>query len=101
MTVVAKASKNPSTLRCTNHNNQQQCSEENVDAQPLMLWLVAADQGSHEESGGEPRGRDPEDAELYVPGSGDGVRQILRDIDAIEAVTFDAEVRGDDAHEHL
>ena len=51
-------------------DDDQQADEQEVDAQPLELRLVARDGRGHEQPGGQPGGGDPEDAELRVPGAG-------------------------------
>src|SRR5262249_61514883 len=48
-------------------DDRDQPGEEQVPPEPLSAGLDAADQGADEESGGQPRGRDPEEAELEVP----------------------------------
>ena len=82
-------------------HDEQERAEEHVDAGPLPLRLLAADRRRDVEARREPRGRDPEDAELHVPGARDRVRQDRRERDAVEAVALDAVVRRDDAHQDL
>ena len=67
----------------------------------LELRFLAADQRADEQAGGQPGGGDPEDADLHVPGAGDAVGQNVRDLDAVEAVAFDAVVRRDHAQQDL
>src|SRR5262249_14083481 len=57
------------------HDDQDERAEQHVDAQPLSLWLGAAAERTDEETGGEPRGRDPEEPELQVPRPHEAVRQ--------------------------
>src|SRR5262249_47080629 len=49
-------------------DHEDQGGEQDVDAQALALRLAAADGRGHEQAGRQPGGRDPEDAELQVPG---------------------------------
>ena len=65
------------------------------------LRLAPPTAGRDVEARREPGGRDPEDAELRVPGPRDRVRQDRRERDAVEAVALDAVVRGDDADHDL
>jgi hypothetical protein len=58
-------------------------TEQDVDAE---RWPAArCRRPARSQARGEPRGRDPEDAELDVPRAGDRVRQDLRQRDAVEA----------------
>ena len=82
-------------------DDDEQRAEQHVHAEALDTSARAADQRTDEEARGQPRGGDPEDAELHVPGARDAVGQNLRELDAVEAVAFDAVVRGDDAHQDL
>ncbi|MPM33623.1 hypothetical protein SDC9_80200 [bioreactor metagenome] len=71
--------------------------EQHVDAEPLVLRLATADGRGDVQTGGEPGGGDPQDAELGVPGAGHCVRQDLVDRDAVERAALDAVVGADDA----
>ena len=82
-------------------HNEQQGAEQDVDAERLELGLFAADERSDEETGGEPGSGNPEDADLHVPGAADAVGQDVRDLQAVEAVAFDAIVGRHHTHEDL
>ena len=45
------------------HDNEEQGAEQHMDAKCLELRFLSADQRSDEETGGQPGGGDPEDAE--------------------------------------
>ena len=85
--------------RSADHENQ--CTEECVDTEPLVLRFVSADGRANIESGGQPRRRDPEDGDLQMPGAGDGVGQILGERESKEGLSLDTVVSGQDAHQNL
>ena len=62
---------------------------------------TAADGGGDIQSGRQPRGGDPEDPELDVPGAGHDVGEPLAERDAVERVPLHSVVGGDDAHDDL
>ena len=66
-------------------DDDQQADEQEVHAEPLELRLVARDGGRDEQARRQPRRRDPEDAELRVPGARHGVGQELGEREAEEA----------------
>jgi hypothetical protein len=82
-------------------HDQQKRAEEHVDAGPLKPWFLAADRRHYVQTRRQPRGRDPEQAELHVPCPRHGIRQDRRQRDAVEAVALDAVVRRDHAHQDL
>ena len=82
-------------------DDDQQADEQEVDAEALELRLASAEQRRDVEAGGEPRGRDPQHRELGVPGAGDGIGEIFRHRQAVEALALDRVMRGDDAEQHL
>ena len=89
-------------------DDDQQADEQEVDAQPLELRLVARDGRRHEQPGGQPGAGDPEDGDLRVPGPGHAVGQPLGQRDAVEARSLDPVMRrhrpeadlGDDQRHH-
>ncbi|MNS56322.1 hypothetical protein D3C72_891780 [compost metagenome] len=82
-------------------HDDQQTHEEEVHAQALELGLVAGHRRGDVEARRQPGRRDPEDAQLRVPGARHRVGQHLVDRDAVEGAAFDAVVGRHDAHEHL
>src|SRR5215204_3515247 len=82
-------------------DDEQHRREERVHAELLILRLVARDGRRDEEPRRQPRGRNPEEADLRVPRSHDRIRQILRQRNSVETVTFDAVMRGHDAEADL
>ena len=82
------------------HRDEDERAEQDVHAEPLEARLVT-DGGPDVEPRREPRGRDPEDADLEVPGSGDRVRKVFRERDAVEGGALHAVVRDDHAHHDL
>src|SRR5262249_19626754 len=83
------------------NDDDEESGEEHVHAQPLSLWLGAADERTDEEPGGEPRGGDPEEPELQVPRPHEAVWQPTGQGNAVEAIAFDAVVRDDRAGDDL
>ena len=77
--------------RADDHDEQR--AEQHVNADLLEFRLAAAQRRGEIETGGEPCGRDPEDAELGVPGPGYGVGQDFRQRETVEVVTLDRIVR--------
>ena len=54
-------------------DDDEQASEQEIDAKALAFRFIARNGRRDEQSGGEPRRGDPEDAELRVPRASDGV----------------------------
>ena len=75
--------------------------EQHVHAESLTFRFGAAHRGHDVQTGRQPRGRDPEDADLQMPGARDGIRQPLRQRNSVEAVAFDTVVRHDRAQRNL
>src|SRR5262249_13165745 len=77
------------------NDDDEERGEEHVHAEPLSLWLGAADERTDEETGSEPRGGDPEEPELQRPRPREAVRQPTGQGNAVEAIAFDAVVCDD------
>src|ERR1035437_2137301 len=82
-------------------DHKDQCAEEYVDAEPLILRLVSSHRGSNIQARCQPRSRDPEDGELQVPRAGHCVGWLAIQGEAIKTVAFDRIVRGQDTHRDL
>ena len=82
-------------------DDDHQTHEQQVHAEALKLRFVARHGRPDEEARREPRGRDPEDAELRVPRARDRIRNPLGERDAVEHFAFHAVVRGDGAEHDL
>ena len=85
--------------RPADHENQ--CTEEYVDAKPLVLRLVTADGGSNVKSSSKPRRRDPEYSDLEMPRSRDGIGQLLSERESKEGLSLDTVVGSEDSHQNL
>ena len=85
--------------RTYDHGHQR--DEQNIHAKALPPGLVSAHRGSDVQPGRQPRGRDPENADLQVPGARHGIRQPPGERNSIEAIPFDAVVRDDGTHRDL
>ena len=85
--------------RTAHHKHQR--AEQHIDAQALVLRFMPADCRADVQAGRQPRGGDPEDGDLQVPGARDGVGQVFVEREAVEALAFHAVVRGDGAHQDL
>src|SRR3546814_5110730 len=72
-----------------------------VDTQLLMLRIATVDDRPKEQPRRQKRGRNPQHRALHMPGAGQRIGEILRDIDAVEALPLDRVVRGEAADEHL
>src|SRR5678815_2330713 len=71
-------------------DDQQKRAEEHVDPESLPARFDAAHGRANVETGGQPGGGNPEDADLNVPCSCNRVGKPLRERDAVEAVALDA-----------
>ena len=85
----------------TDHHDDQ-CPEEHVHTQLLVLGILAAvDDGDEEQASSQEARGDPEDGRLDVPGAGQRVRQVLGERNAVEVLTFNRVVGGGATQQHL
>src|SRR3546814_1228761 len=59
-----------------------------------MLRIATVDDRPKEQPRRQKRGRNPQHRALHMPGAGQRIGEILRDIDAVEALPLDRVVRG-------
>ena len=82
-------------------DDEQQGEKQDIHAEALPGWFLLADERADEESRCQPRGRDPEQSQLNVPGSRHAIGQPPRQWNSVESVPFDAVMGRDDSQKHL
>ena len=82
-------------------HDDQQADEQEVDAEPLELRLMAGQRRCDVQAGAEPRDRDPQHRQLRVPGARERVGQHVGQREAVGLLAFDLVVRGDRAEQDL
>ena len=96
----ASAERQPFAGQGADHRDHQS-DPQRVHAQPLQRRLEACDERGEIEACAQPRGGDPENRELNVPGSSQGVGRDVGQGNAVEVVPFHRVVCGDRAEHDL
>ncbi len=78
-------------------DDDQQADEKKIHAEPLELRLVSRHGGRDEQTGGKPRGCDPENSKLRVPGASDGIGEPFAQRNSIKTIPFNSVMRSDGA----
>ncbi|CAM5637632.1 hypothetical protein RLIN73S_04754 [Rhodanobacter lindaniclasticus] len=82
-------------------HDDQQAHPQEVHPEPLELRLVTGDQRCDVQTGGQPRGGDPQHRQLGMPGAGEGVGQVVGQCETIGLLAFHLVVRGGGAEQDL
>ncbi len=83
------------------HNDHEEGQEQEVDTQSLESGFLATHCGCQVKSRGQPGGCDPENGQLDVPRTGNGIWQDARQRQAVECLSLHPVMRRNDAHQDL
>ena len=82
-------------------HDDQQADEQEIDPEPLKFGIAADKHWRDIESGGEPSGGNPQDRQLRVPSARNRIGQIFGERQAIEPLSLNRVMSGDNAQQHL